>query len=294
VELSPIADNVTVGGVLYATDDVGGVQAQIVKPAHGADGVATMTSTAAPFPVNVTSSAGNMGTSAGNLTAAAATATGTASSTSTVVDDVSQAGNVTVELTTAASTGAFVGTVVFESSVDPAGAVTRWDAIPAAAINPANPSGTTLALSLGAGVCRTYRAPMLGQSLFRVRCSAFTSGTLTVTIIPGPGWIENMPITQAQPPSTFSVTRVTTSGTANTTTTLLAADSNRKGVQLWHDGTTGPVSVSWGVAAANASNVFSMDLAPGGYLEIPPAAATGAITCFSGTASVPLNLSWQA
>lgn len=46
-----MADNVTVGGVLYATDDVGGAQHQRVKVAFGADGVATDAHNDNPFPV---------------------------------------------------------------------------------------------------------------------------------------------------------------------------------------------------------------------------------------------------
>jgi hypothetical protein len=304
----PAGDNSTpvAGGDTYATDElntVNGVaqtaplpKAQRMKVGYGDDGDYRDASQAFPMPVNLASSEGNVPRAAGPLTASAATASGAASTASTVVCDVVPAGNVTVELTTVATTGAFVGTVAFEASVDPVGAATRWDAVPVLAMNPANPStnGQPMALNLGAGVCRTYRAPMLGQALFRVRCTAFTSGSLTVTIIPGPGWIENMPMVQVVPPTTFSVTRVTTSGTANTTTTLAPADSNRKGCLIWNDHASAIVTVSLGVTAVSTSNIFSLDVAPGGYLEVPRDFVTAAITCFSATVSVPVNLTLAA
>ena len=48
-----MSDNVTVGGIVYGTDDVGGAQIQRVKPVWGADGVAVDVSAAAPLPVDV-------------------------------------------------------------------------------------------------------------------------------------------------------------------------------------------------------------------------------------------------
>lgn len=52
-----MVDNIAVtagSGTTVATDDVGGVQYQRVKVAHGADGSATDSSAAAPFPVQDT------------------------------------------------------------------------------------------------------------------------------------------------------------------------------------------------------------------------------------------------
>lgn len=46
-----MADNVTVGGVVYGTDEVGGAQIQRVKSTWGADGTAVDTSAANPLPV---------------------------------------------------------------------------------------------------------------------------------------------------------------------------------------------------------------------------------------------------
>ena len=52
-----MADDLTLnpgsGGAKLATDDVGGVHYQRVKPAHGTDGAATDTSHAAPLPVDI-------------------------------------------------------------------------------------------------------------------------------------------------------------------------------------------------------------------------------------------------
>jgi hypothetical protein len=51
-----MADNTTLPGTgeVYASDDIGGVKWQRVKIAHGADGSATDSSAAAPFPVTIT------------------------------------------------------------------------------------------------------------------------------------------------------------------------------------------------------------------------------------------------
>ena len=46
-----MADNITLSGAVIAFDDVSSVMYQRVKPCHGADGSATDTSAAAPFPV---------------------------------------------------------------------------------------------------------------------------------------------------------------------------------------------------------------------------------------------------
>lgn len=50
-----MADDVTLPGTgaVIATDDVGGRQFQVIKPAFGADGSATLVSPAAPLPVDV-------------------------------------------------------------------------------------------------------------------------------------------------------------------------------------------------------------------------------------------------
>lgn len=57
-----MSDNVAISpgvGATVATDDVGGVQYQRIKVAHGADGSATDTSTAAPFPVTLANTGAN-------------------------------------------------------------------------------------------------------------------------------------------------------------------------------------------------------------------------------------------
>lgn len=56
-----MVDNVSItagAGTSVATDDIAGVHYQRVKVAHGADGSATDSSTAAPFPVQLRTSAG--------------------------------------------------------------------------------------------------------------------------------------------------------------------------------------------------------------------------------------------
>jgi hypothetical protein len=69
-----MADNVAVtagAGTSVATDDIGGVHYQRMKVTHGADGTATDTSSAAPFPVDLRQVAG-ASVAVGNGVAAAA------------------------------------------------------------------------------------------------------------------------------------------------------------------------------------------------------------------------------
>lgn len=83
-----MADTITLnpgsGGAVLATDDVGGVHYQLVKPAFGALDAATVVSAADPFPVTLVSEAlsGNF-----DINIAAAAATVTVSDTATLVDD---------------------------------------------------------------------------------------------------------------------------------------------------------------------------------------------------------------
>ena len=81
-----------VGGDLIATDDIGGVKYQRVKPAFGVDGVATDVSSANPLPIKVLESGlvSTVNSSAVNLAASAAF-TGTA-------EDVSDHSSITVSV----------------------------------------------------------------------------------------------------------------------------------------------------------------------------------------------------
>lgn len=264
-----MADNITSGGVTYASDDIGaGVQAQRVKPVWGVDGTANDVSATTPLPVNLAASSSGGGQTTQTLSAFSAAPTGATSSTSTWVLDVSQAGNASFHLLTSA----FVGTVTFEQSLDPAGAAGTWAAVPVMPEDVTSVPMTSLAINTATAYVRQFTVPMFGPRLFRVRCSAFTSGTLTVLGSSGPGWYEGQP---SLAPSTANIGRAgpQTSSTATVTSftptassvVYLAANANRVGYKVTNDSNVDVlINESGGTVSATA---YSFRLAAGGYYE---------------------------
>lgn len=199
-----MADNTTIsagsGGDVIASDDVttlngaasSGVKVQRVKVGYGDDGSHRDISSAYPLPVNLSASLGNAAQVAGALTAASASATtGTAgTTTSTVTYDVAAAGNISFHLLATA----FVGTVVFEQSFDPAGSAASWAPVPVNPEDLASAPASTLAINTAVAYIRQFTQDMFGPRLFRIRCSAFTSGSLAVLGSPGPGWYAANPV----------------------------------------------------------------------------------------------------
>jgi hypothetical protein len=225
-----VADNTSQSGsATIAADDVttlnggasSGVLVQRVKATYGDDGTARDVSTAFPFPTTLVSS-GGLSTAGGTISAAAANTPGTAvtaSTTAQVVANTALAGNATFHVVTTA----FVGTLVFEGSVD--------GGLNYAPIMALREDGTgaenSLAISTAAAFIRQYTVALPGLAYFRVRCSAFTSGTVAVLIAPGPFLIEPNPslaastasIGTVQPqPSTLAVTTTAAISTAATLT----------------------------------------------------------------------------
>jgi len=151
-----MADNVPItagSGTTIATDDVGGgVQVQRVKVTFGADGTATDANSTTPLPAAAPDQ-----TASGSLTASAQSVTLTLASQSQVAVQV---------------TGTWVGTLQFEGTVDG----TNFFAIPANAVNSsAVPVTSTTANG-------NWLIPCAGYNKVRVRCSAFTSGTIVVSM----------------------------------------------------------------------------------------------------------------
>jgi hypothetical protein len=291
-----VADDVIVGGVTYVTDDIGGTgrQAQVVKPAFGDDGVATMVSTTNPIPVAVTTSSGNTAPVTGALTAvAAATIAGTANTTGSVVMDVSAAGNASFHLLATA----FVGTVTFEQSFDPAGTAGTWAPVPCIPEDALTPPAATLAISTAVAYIRQFTQGMFGPARFRVRCSAFTSGSLTVYMKNGPGWVETQP---ALAPSSAVIGAVMPAGgttftgptaitlTANTALTIAAADTTgaRKGVVITNRHASGNVLVTFNAAATTANDLYIVP--PTGTLEVPQGFVNALISVIS-TVAAPIR-----
>lgn len=293
-----MADNTPQGGTAtIATDDIGGVHYQYVKPAFGPPDTATPVTTTAGLPVSLVASGGGAGQTTGTLTAAgAATLAGAASTTGAVVVDVGSSGNMSFHLLTTA----FVGTVAFEQSFDPAGANGTWAPVPLLPEDGSTAPVTTLAINTAVAYVRQFTTGMFGPHLFRVRASAFTSGTLTVLASAGPGWVETQPalapsgalIGMVDPAcaTTGTVTAASTSGTANTNTVAAAADTTRKGLMVWNTHASAILRIGFGTTATSAT-VYSALVPAGQGYEIPQAFAKLALNVSSATATVGYNLS---
>ncbi len=147
-----MADNVTLPGtgIVAASDDVGGVQYQRVKITHGVDGAATDSTSTTPFPAAVPDQ----------------TASGSLTSTTSVTLTLASQAQVAIQVT-----GTWVGTLQFESSVDG----TNFFSVPAIV-------ATTGAVVTSATANGQWLVPCGGYNKVRVRCSAFTSGTIVVSL----------------------------------------------------------------------------------------------------------------
>jgi hypothetical protein len=154
-----------------------------------------------------------------------------------------------------------------------------------------------LAINTAVAYIRQFTQGMFGPKLFRVRVSAFTSGTLNFLGSAGPGWVEGQP---ALAPSgavigavslaaaaTPTGATVNTSGTVNTNTVLLAADANRKALMVWNAG-TGVLSVGFGFTTT--TTLYSARIQPGQGYEVPPQFAPFALNGMSTVATQPVNI----
>lgn len=292
-------DNAQPGGTgdVYRTKDRAGVETQIVGIDVGIGGATELLmSPTNPMPVNLSSSAGGVAPVTQTLTAAGApTLAGATSTAGSAVIDVSAAGNASFHLLAAA----FVGTVVFEQSFDPAGAAGTWAAVPCLPEDATSAPMSSLTISTAAAYIRQFTQGMFGPALFRVRCSAFTSGSLTAYIKAGPGWIEGQPalapsnsmigaVAIAAPTTAAGSGRVTTSGTANTNTVILAADSARKGCLVRNASTTASLALAWG--QATSATYQPIVLMPGQGYEFGANFAALALNAQSTAATQPVDL----
>lgn len=250
--------------------------------------------------INIAGSQGGGSQTTGSLTAAgASTLAGATSTTGSVVVDVSAAGNVSFHLVATA----FVGTVVFEQSFDAAGANGTWALVPVIPEDALSAPMNTLAVNTAVAYIRQFTQGMFGPALFRVRCSAFTSGALAVRALAGPGWVEPQP---ALGPSdrvigavslatalTFTGTAVNTSATANSNTVLLAAAAagTRHGLVITNAG-TGILTIGYGFTTSATLYTYKLD--PGEMLEVPAGFAAAAMNGQSTVASQPVTMSIAA
>lgn len=170
-----------------------GAHQPVVTPAGSEGNVATaaVMGSKVGLDVNIAGSAGGIATSAQTLSAASANVAGSANTTAMAVISAITLGNATVTL----NTSAFVGTLAFEASDD--GGTTYF---PVAA---AREDGTGMdvapVFSIAAAYQRMWLVSLPGVTHFRVRCSAFTSGTAPIRISGGPFLIETNPLVSAVP-----------------------------------------------------------------------------------------------
>jgi len=249
-----MADNVDVtpgAGATIATDDVGGVQYQIIKLAIGSDGSAALVSASNPLPAIVaqrndadgvplvadgepsplmTDEGGRLKVSTkpatyaditGNITAVQATI-GTPVAGGTVEGDVSRASNVM-----AFCTGTFnTVNVSFEGSLEASGD-TNWFSIQAVRSN-ANTIETATG-NLSAQPTYAWEMSVNALKRFRVRCTARTSGTQAWRFVQGTYATEPIPAAQISGTQPVSGTVTANLGTITTPTPLnrnSTADTN--------------------------------------------------------------------
>lgn len=249
-----MADNVDVtpgAGATIGTDDVGGVQYQVVKIGVGADGVMGLVTLANPLPVGVavrndadgvplvpdsfpsplmTDEGGRLKVSTkpatydditGGITAIQATI-GTPVAGGTVAGDVSRASNIM-----AFCTGTF-NTVncAFEGSLESSGD-TNWFGLQAVRSN-ANTIETTTG-NLSAQPAYSWEMSVNALKRVRVRCTARTSGTQSWRFVQGTYATEPIPAAQISGTQPISGTVTANLGTITTPTALKrnsTADTN--------------------------------------------------------------------
>jgi hypothetical protein len=252
--------------IAHMTADTAAQNRSIVDPVIG-----TRTARVSPLgalSVNLAGSGSAVTPAIGNLTAVgAATVAGSASTTGQIVLDVSASGNASFHLLATA----FVGTVTFEQSFDAAGTAGTWAQVSANAEDGANTPYSSLAINTAVAYIRQFSLPTLGPALFRVRCSAFTSGSLGVRIVGGAFAYENA-VVQARgtSPTQVNVPSSATSGT------ILAANPNRLMARIWNDSTQILYLNESGAAASTTA--WTNRLAGGQYYELPHPVHTGLIT----------------
>ncbi len=89
--------------------------------------------------------------------------------------------------------------------------------------------------------------------------------SLTVDYWDAPMPLSN-PVNVSITPATSSNVTATSVNASTSTTSLLAANSNRKGATIWNNSTA---TLSLELGATASTNAFTAQLSPGGYYEVP-------------------------
>lgn len=208
----------------------------------------------------------------------------TASAQNIVATDLTGIGSATVQIS-----GTHAGiNLTFEASAD---AGTTW--FPIQAINQSTNSlttaGATGVITTNATVVWTV-SPLLGQSQFRVRSTAYTSGTGAIVIHPSTQFVAlpistqavsgTVAVTQSTSPwvtrennaPTATITQVTP---ATTSTTLKAANTARRALVIYNGGTS-DCYIAYGATAS--STAFTIILPSLGTATIRGEEYSGLVT----------------
>lgn len=207
-------------------------------------------------------------------------AAGTITTAASVVTsaDVGRAGNITIAIY-----GTYAGVnVTFEGSPDGG---TNW--FPWAVTREDSGSSETTSGVLVANTIRAWTVSAPGFNRFRVRATAFTSGTANVIIAAGALPIEPMVGAAVRFVGNDGVT-TSVASTVTTNTTLVAADARRVALTIYNE-STATLFVLMG-AGTESATVYTVQVAPGGYYEVPgamaPLRAAGHWSAANGSARI--------
>jgi len=198
----------------------------------------------------------------------ATTGTITTSTSTVTTGNIGVAGNITIAIF-----GTYAGvSVIFEASPDGG---TTYIPIGASREDTGGNEGSS-AFALGTNAVRLWTTGAPGFTNFRVRATAYTSGTATVIILPGTYPIEPM-VTAIQAPLVSTPARANVAASASSVT-LRAANALRKGLIISNQGTaTLYVDLTGGTATTTTANSFP--LPPGQtYIMDPTTFTNGLVT----------------
>lgn len=200
----------------------------------------------------------------------AATAGTITTATSTVTTgNISRAGNITVGII-----GTYAGvSIIFEASPD--GGPTNWYPVGLSREDTGGNEGGS-AFALPSNTTRIWTTGSPGFTHFRVRATAFTSGTATVIIAPGGMPFEPL-VSAVLNPLVATPTRANVA-TSAASTTLRAANAARKGLII-ANAATSPLYVDLTGGTATTTTANSFPLPVGATWTMDPTTFTqGAIT----------------
>lgn len=192
----------------------------------------------------------------------------TTSATTVTTGAIGVAGNITVAIF-----GTYAGvSVIFEASPDSG---TTWIGVGASREDTGGNEGAA-AFALPTNAARLWTTGAPGFTNFRVRATAFTSGSASVIILPGTMPFEPM-VTAIQTPLVSTPARANVAASASSVT-LRAANALRKGLMVSNQGTaTLYVDLTGGTATTTTANSFPL-AASATYIMDSTTFTTGLVT----------------